>query len=771
MKIDNQQSFEHALKTGINFFLGAGFSLLAKDSTDKNLPTGGDLTKELSEHFKKTNTFTLPQLSTILEATSKEEFYNYLTQRFTVKYIDPLYYNLLNVKIKSIYTTNIDDLIPNIFKKNPSLFLNDQYNNGPTTDNNGVNYLPLHGNVSIVPHKYIFDVASLANIFNDVNRIWNCLARELETHPTVFIGYGFNDSSVIQALTSQKTFENAKKKIWVVLREADEVYKEFYKSLGFNTIFSDTKKFLQYLNNFSDGKITKNIEEDKIQLLKPYLVPKSIYDIEYQRPILDFYSGGEPTWSDILANQLYKTHHLDVIINSIYTPNKNTIIIGGPVTGKSTLLKQAAIEVHDIGLKLFFDSLSKERAEFIMKIVGKDKAVIFIDNLYDSIDAIDFLEKKNVKIVASERSHYFGIISHYIDSTKYNIINVTTLNDIDLQGIFNKLPNNIRKTYLSREYNLTEYEQDSVFEFVIRNVTLQNVKDRYGKALKQLEIDDIDLAEFITLCAYMHSCHIPLSSEMAFDYFNYENFEDVFYLRQDAKDIIKDFIPIKEDKFLDMDYYYPRSLYVAETILDAASSQLVRKVMKTVIKNIPPFKICDYRIFRKYAFDKVFANKAFTNYYEGQEYYKEAFLYDRENPYVLQQGALYMAQKKQFDIAFNWIDRAITMTNDKYFSIRNSHAIILFSANIDKKNNLSKKELDRSMTILEKCMTADSRKRFHAITYGQQAIRYFNFYKDETAKKYLGQAQIWIQSEMRNNKWDNEMGKILNEIRNILNSI
>ena len=130
-----------------------------------------------------------------------------------------------------------------------------------------------------------------------------------------------------------------------------------------------------------------------------------------------------------------------------------------------------------------------------------------------------------------------------------------------------------------------------------------------------------------------------------------------------------------------------------------------------------------------------------------------------------------MAQKKQFDIAFNWIDRAITMTNDKYFSIRNSHAIILFSANIDKKNNLSKKELDRSMTILEKCMTADSRKRFHAITYGQQAIRYFNSYKDETAKKYLGQAQIWIQSEMRNNRWDNEMGKILNEIRNILNSI
>ena len=38
MNIEEQHTFEAVLKTGISLFLGAGFSVLAKDKQGKDLP-------------------------------------------------------------------------------------------------------------------------------------------------------------------------------------------------------------------------------------------------------------------------------------------------------------------------------------------------------------------------------------------------------------------------------------------------------------------------------------------------------------------------------------------------------------------------------------------------------------------------------------------------------------------------------------------------------------------------------------------------------------
>ena len=428
---------------------------------------------------------------------------------------------------------------------------------------------------------------------------------------------------------------------------------------------------------------------------------------------------------------------------------------------------QVAHDTHDLGLKLYFDYLSESKAIYITKLIGERQAIIFIDNLYESIDALPIINKPNIKIVGAERSHNYGIISHLLDEKQYSVINITTLSDQDTQGIYNSLPSSIRGAVLRRESELDLYGKDSIFEFVIRNITSQNIKERYKTALQALENNDPDLAEFLVLCGYMHSCRIPLSSEMAHSYFEGYDYDDIFLMKSDAEDIIKDYIP-HDNNFAHMDYYYPRSVYIAEVIIDSCSKVILKRVMNNTLKYVPSYIICNYKSFRKYAFDKVIVSRAFENWEEGQEFYEKAFLYDSYNPYVLQQGALYLAQKKQYEQAFIWIDRALSMTDDKYFSIRNSHAIILFNANINKNDDGVRSELDRSMRILERCMKADARKRFHANTYGNQAIKYYERFQDNKSLEYLNQALEWLNREADNSAWDLDTRKIRDQVKNII---
>lgn len=768
IEIENQNSLEHAFRQGINLFVGAGFSLLAKDKAGKKLPTGTDLAKELATTFGKSTAFSLPQLCTILNKTNEEQLNDYLTQRFTVGYVDPLYYNLRNISIKSVYTTNIDNLIYEVYKDVPGVFINNLGTDGKTTDRNGIDFLGLHGSVNTLPHKYIFDVGALATIHSNVPRIWGLLAQSLEQHPTVFVGYGFNDNSVLETLLSQQTFTNARKDIWVVLRKEDEQYAEYYQSLGFNIIKSDVKEFLSYISTINEGGVKSNFDRAKYELLKPYFIPRNLHDVSVQRPIKEFFEGSTPIWSDILSGQVCKTHHLAIIQNSIYEKGKNTIVIGAPVTGKSTLLMQAAKECDGLGMKLYFENLTQNRAEYISKLIGNDKAVIFIDNLYDSVEALQVLEKKNnLKIVCSDRSHYYSIISNLIDENKFNICNVTSLTDQDLQTIFNSVPESIRRNALQKENGDSNYDRDSLYEFVAKNITLKNVKERYSTALVDLESEDPELAEFLVLCAYMHSCHVPLSFEVAYDYFEDFDAKSIFSIRHDASDIITDYISA-DGTYGDMDYYYPRSRYIADIIVESTSSNLLAKVLNGVLDKVPYQHICDYRIFHKYAFDKNVTMRAFSNWREGEEFYEKAFLYDNRNPYVLQQGALYLSQKHKYDKAFVWIDRAISMTDDKHFSIRNSHAVILFNANIDKRGDEVREQIDKSMQILERCMSNDLRKRFHAITYAIQAMQYYGRYNDEKAFNYLKTAKGWLEHIVKVNSWDYESQKTLKSVNEMI---
>lgn len=644
------------------------------------------------------------------------------------------------------------------------------------TDSKAIPYLPLHGSVEDAEPNFVFDVVSLANIYNDASRIWSFLSHAVEKYPTVFVGYGLNDSSTIQALTSQKTFNNAQKEKWILLIKDDEDDIEYYKSLGFSIIIANTKEFLEYIENVSldQGVINSKKKNDElVSLLKGNLIPTSIKG-QVVRPIDEFFKGQAPTWGDIINNNIYKTSHYHTIHNSIFVPDKHIIITGAPVTGKTTLMMQIAYNVKYSGVKLIFNNLTLSSAEYYSKLIGDNAVLIFIENFTDDINAfLKLAELKRVKLVGVDRSHNLNMVNHKFPANKYEIINVTQLTESDTQNIFDSLPPSIRGRSIKREQR-NQYEDDSIFEFVIRNIKGQNVASRYDGVLKKLEREHHELAEFLVLCGYMHSSRVPLSLEVACSYFSdpnqLYNYRKVFEMRHDLDDLLKDYYS-NELLDQDMDFYYPRSYFIAESIIKSASRDVLKEVMNKVIDRVPTVQIHNYHTFKKHAFDKSIVSKAFPDWKEGKEFYERVFLYDFKNPYVLQQGALYLSMKKKYHDAFSWIDRAITMTNNKHFSIRNSHAIILFDANYNVDSTDAERQLDASMDILSQCINSDLRTTFHAKTYADQAIRYYNKYGNNRAVSYLEQAKLWLEKEIQERGWDYDVKKQHGKINDILKHI
>lgn len=762
------------MKTGINVFVGAGFSLYAYDKKKQNLPSANGLVDELKSMFN-VKAASLSMISTILQRKAKTEFKAFLTERFSVDSYESFYDNLNLVNVKSYFTTNIDNLIPKIVSSdNSKRFINDLLVNGENADANRINYLPLHGCVENPENEYVFDVQSLATTFGNNSRIWSYLSNACEKNPTIFLGYSYSDNSVIQALSSYRTFENAQKEKWILLYNPTDDQIEFYEALDFTIIKGEIKEFLELLPNILDNEELsgkKNEEEEIRDIFKNNLVPLDNRN-QVSRPIIDFFRGQVPIWSDILSNKIYRVSYYKQIQDSIYNQNRQTIVIGAPVSGKTTLAMLLAYNVQFEGVKLMYSGLTLSKVDFILKILGNLKALIFVENFTDNIEAfLKLSQAKNITVVGVDRSQFYSMVSHMLTPQMFDIINVTELSDNDIQGVFNSVPVEIKASSMKTKRKSKDiYAADSIYEFVIRNIKGQNIVERYKKIIHDLEHDDSDLMEFLLLCAYMHKCRVPLSIEVAYSYFSdIYNYQYVLEMKDELEDMLSEFEGSNDLLDSSIEYYYPRTYFIAEAILKYSSPLLLKKIMSKVIDNVPKYLIYNFKTFRKFAFDSLLTAKAFVDWKDGMDFYKSAYLYDNENPYVLQQGALFLSKKKQYQEAFKWIDKAINSTNDKYFSIRNSHAIILFDANYELElNNMVEEQLDRSMEILHKCYHDDSRKIFHAIVYADQAERYFIKVNSEKTINYLQQAKKWLKEESSNNSWNYELKQRLSKVEKIL---
>lgn len=763
MQIENENTLAAALNSGINLFTGSGFSTLSFDQTGRRLPTGAELKTELVSAFSEINleNLDLGQISQVLKARAQDKFLNYLKERMNVFSYDDRYKNINNINIEEFFTTNIDNLPHKIFADLPQYYISDVTIYGRSfKEGLSISFTPLHGSINHIEPDYIFSPMEISSIAADDPDRFFRITSAVQNRPSLFLGYSLRDSGILQALnvTNSTSGQHAPK--WILLREKDESSTNYYKSLGFKIITGELEEILDFFGELESPTSEINIETYAFRAQRipdaGELVP---------RPLDEFFKGANPIWYDIVNARVPKLSHFDKLVDAIHA-GKNLFITGVPVCGKSTLLMQAALEVSSTKSVRIFEHINPDFAAKISSLLPNGHT-IFIDDAADSMEAVKILaESKKYQIICFDREHNFELSRHIFPRSLFERYDCSGLSEDDEMELYNSLPASIRRSERANFVGEEEGFVATVFECVERNITSPRLRERFEKSLNELKQKSIEAYDLLLLMSYLHKCRTPTSYDIASRILGSPPINEVYdklaVLGSMISENVGSFNLIDEDQ----DFFNPRSNIYSDTIYELSDKTDFCRVFLKFHNSVSSTIIPRSDQFRRYGYDADHAMKAFESVEEGKKFYDRQFRIE-QNYYTLQQAAIFMMRKKSFNESFKYIDKSLRLSRNRVPSIRHSHALILFRANITKdtaEKNV-RENLDKALEILKTCYNDDRRKTYHVLTYGDCSCKYYDAYGDEIALQHLKTAQTWLEREMREKIPNRGVPAVLSRVR------
>lgn len=757
---------------------------------EKNLPLGNEINKHLIDVFglKTNREYTLSKSCQKIKKDNKDALERLLKETYRVKSFDKMYTGLCRLPIKNIITLNIDNLVERIYEDESSTkIIADNNITGPLEKNNVVNLYKLHGSVTYpMGSDMSFTDKELTDLFVREPGLFNTVSLKLSSAPTLFWGTSFGDNDSLELICHSEIYSKSATPKWIVVYPLDNVEDtiEDLEDLGFNIVVADTKELMEYLCSLSfaaSTKVKKYVYREYRENFPANFICNELEHSSVRRPVMDFFSGAEPVISDILSSNVKRTSYFNQILQTIFS-KRVTLITGIPGCGKSTLLMQLAFGKEIDGRKFWFNSIIKQEAEKLVKLVKDDKNVtVFLDNLYSNVDAFEVLKgSSNIKLVLAERALNYEYVKRFLSISSDAIVDVSNLAASDIQNICLSMNKSSSDAIALMEKN----ENISLLEIVFFASTNAQIKERISGYIKDLaEFKDeklkIDLLELYTLVNYTSSCGIPATMDMLYFYFGdlIENYEDIIYALKKMNKIIVE--TTDEELKIDesQDYLIMRSKLFAEKSIFLIPPEIFAHVLEKFLDKVSPHAIYRYDIFKRKAYDADFTRRAFSKT-RGIQFY-EKLLLQNSNPYVRHQYSIFLQRKGDINLAWEQIDRAHTECQKKIFSIANTHAIIMFEKNMaveaknEKELDIQKNTIGRSFSTLEYCLSQDIRVSYHALTYARNAIRYYEkFGKDEFSESYIDSATVQLNSIIDSKEYIyrpvlREMKTLLSELREI----
>jgi hypothetical protein len=468
--------------------------------------------------------------------------------------------------------------------------------------------------------------------------------------------------------------------------------------------------------------------------------------------VRDFFLGAEPGWSDAYSPQVSR-RRVNSRVLDLALSGKNVAIVGLPLSGKSTIIRQVAADLAERRSCIFFERLSVEIADEIVAEFSNatTKPIVFIDQFIDSRIGFNRLaEAGGFHFIVAESSVFFDSINTRALQAPLSIVPCSEIDRADLQRIIDSLPVDVRRREIYESNFKEEAEYLGLFEGLVNQVFDKDLTARYRLKLKEFEAKDQQAFDVYLMACYTNMCRTLVSYDMMHMFIGGSKYDEGYRIA----DRIKEFIRERDDaEDQSQDHFSVRSGALARIAFRECSRRSFGRVFDRFHRSIGPRVIPDYPTFRRYAYDNDFAMKAFPDFRDGKNFYERLFL-TTDNAYDYQHGAVYMSKMRQHTIAFEWIDKALSKAGRKTFTIRNSHAIILFEANIefyraDTSDLTALDGIRQSMKVLESCIEQDNGRRYHLLRFADQAKKVAQIRFDDEVRNWLDSAKTKLEIALR----------------------
>lgn len=197
-------------------FLGAGFSSLATNRLGKTLPVGTELSADLwgflgyqGEYDGRTSLADLFQVL-IQRGIPAARIREFLEQRFLCTDVPDAYNVIVRPYWYRIYTTNIDDLLPLVFRRYSDrrlrvlAFPHDQpKERDQSLDEFQAIYL--HGRLPCEPDELTFSFMQYARAVNSHLPLYDQFVADYSIHPTIFVGTQLNEPVFFQYVQERQS--------------------------------------------------------------------------------------------------------------------------------------------------------------------------------------------------------------------------------------------------------------------------------------------------------------------------------------------------------------------------------------------------------------------------------------------------------------------------------------------------------------------------------------------------------------------------------------
>lgn len=405
-------------------FLGAGFSLGAKNRIGENFPTGWKLGQKLWEFLGYQGEYDGTPLSILYQdfvdvGIKRSEKIEFLNNNLLSGEIPDIYNNISLPFWHKIYTINIDDVIQKIYSKSNKklkelIFPIDEYKERDQSLEL-TSIIHLHGKLPCNPEDVVFSTKQYAKASLTNQPLYSQFVYDYATRPTIFIGTDLNEpifEKYIEAREDKDGYRESRPKSFLITPSLSPVKERVLKnSYNVHHIKGTGEDFFNWLK-----KINSNLPSKK-EILKttfPTLLDisdyldssvskKSIYNFakafkrvptEYsiKKGRSGYLLGANPTWNDIhseldiprtITNEIYSQAYSYSVNNQENEKQKIITVSGTAGSGKSTIVRRLGIRLSRNGVTVFIsdsDSMPKPYEIFNVLEYIKETVVLIFDN-------------------------------------------------------------------------------------------------------------------------------------------------------------------------------------------------------------------------------------------------------------------------------------------------------------------------------------------------------------------------------------------------------